>query len=337
MAVDPLSRLRRLSLGALPTPLERAPRLAAHAGLAELLVKREDLSGYTLGGNKLRQIDFIMADALAQEADVVIATAGSQSNFCRALAGAAAKLGLVCHLHLRSATGTEPVGNLLLDAILGARITFTEHTDPWHPAIRAEMDALADKYRSEGSRPYVAQLTGASAHLGIAGWTSGAAELVRDFTRLGSVPDTLFVVCGSGLTMGGLALGFKHLRCPIRVIGVSAQQPEMRLKPWVLETANAAAARLAVAARLEWGDITILDDQIGPGYGIPSAASLAAVHLAGRMEGLVLDPIYTGKGMAGMLHQVRSGSLASRSVVFLHSGGAPGLFAHAAALLGSEA
>ncbi len=337
MISDPLTGQQRLQLANLPTPLEAAPRLAEHAGLTSLFIKREDMSGYALGGNKLRQIDFILAEAVAQQADVVVTTAGSQSNFCRSLAGAAAKLGLGCHLHLRAKMGIEPVGNLLLDDIFGARISFTQRTDPWDPAIRGEMDAIAQGYREEGRTPYVAQLTGVSAPLGVAGWMSGAAELLSDFERVGVTPDVVISVCGSGLTAGGLALGFKHLGSRVRVLGVSAQQPEQRLRDWIVSTANEAADALGFVTRLEPGDLDIVDNQIAPGYGMPSAASIAAVRVAGRLEGLVLDPVYTGKGMAALLAEAGGGLLAGKSVVFLHSGGTPGLFNHAGAFAAKDA
>ena len=329
--VDQVTGLHRIALAHLPTPLEPAPRLAAAMGLRALHIKREDLTGYALGGNKLRQLDFILAEALAAGADTLIATAGSQSNFCRSLAGAAAKLGLGCHLHLRAKMGTEKVGNLLLDDIFGATVTFTQQTDPWDPAIRAELDAIDARYRAAGRKPFIVQLTGTSANTGVAGWVSGAAELRDDFARLDRVPDAMLAVCGSGLSLAGLALGFKHLGCPTRMVGISAQQPEARLKPWIVDTANAAAAGVGLATRLEEGDFDIVDTEIGPGYGIPSEASLAAVRLAGRHEGLVLDPVYTGKGMAALAAMVADGRMnRDWSVVFLHSGGTPGLFTHAA-------
>lgn len=322
----------RIALASLPTPLERAPRLAAHLGLGALYVKREDMAGYALGGNKLRQLDFILAEAFAAGADMVVATAGSQSNFCRSLAGAAAKLGLGCHLHLRAKMGTEKVGNLLLDQIFGAEVSFTSNTDPWDPAIREELDAISERYRQAGRVPYVVQLTGTSANTGVAGWVSGAAELVNDFRQLDAIPDGVVVVCGSGLTLAGLALGFKHLGCPARLVGVSAQQPEARLRGWIVETANAAAQWMGMETRLDADDFDIIDSEIGPGYGIPSEASLVAVQMAGRYEGLVLDPVYTGKGMAAVSAGVLDGRIAKgSSLVFLHSGGTPGLFTHAAA------
>lgn len=334
---DDLTGLPRLQLATLPTPLEQASKLAAHAGLGELWIKRDDLSGYALGGNKLRQIDFILADATGRGADIVVATAGSQSNFCRALAGGAVKTGLACHLHLRGALGTATSGNLLVDEVLGARVSFTAHTDPWEPAIREELDAIARQYRQEGRIPYVTQLTGSSARHAIAGWVGGAAELTADFARLGIAPDVIVVGAGSGLSAGGLALGFRHLGRPTRVVAVSVQQPASRLKPWLLDQVNAASASFGFAARLTGSDFDLLDAYIGPGYGLPSDDSVAAVRLVGRLEGLVLDPVYTGKAMAGLLALAAGGALAGKSVVFLHSGGLPGLFHHAAAFGGATA
>lgn len=333
---DPTTGLDRLVLARLPTPLEDAPRLAAAVGVAHLAVKREDLAGYALGGNKLRQLDFILAEALAGGADMLIATAGSQSNFCRSLAGAAARLGLGCHLHLRAATGVALTGNLLLDRIFGATVTFTRFTDPWDAAITRELHAIAEEYRAKGRRPFLVQLTGVSAATGVAGWMSGAAELLQDFA--GTPPDVVVAVCGSGLSLAGLALGFKHLNVATRLVGVSAQQPAARLRPWIVEVAAKTSGRLNLAVKLDADDFDIVDSEIGPGYGSPSPASVAAVELAGRTEGLVLDPIYTGKGLAGVIAAARSGAIKPGDrVVFVHSGGAPGLFAHASAFEGSVA
>ncbi|WP_306223753.1 pyridoxal-phosphate dependent enzyme [Bosea beijingensis] len=332
VSIDPVSGRPRLELARLPTPFEPAPRLAEHLDVASVYVKREDMAGYALGGNKLRQLDFILAEAIAAGADLLIATAGSQSNFCRSLAGAAAKLGLGCHLHLRARMGTERVGNLLLNDIFGAEVTFTQNADPWHPAIKDEIEAIAADYRRQGRSPFVVQLTGVSANVGVAGWMSGAAELAEDFKTIGQAPDIVVAVCGSGLTAAGLALGFKHLGVPTRVMGVSAQQPEARLRKWIIETANVAAAWMGIETRLSGQDFDIVDSEIGPGYGLPSAASLAAVNTAGRLEGLVLDPVYTGKGMAALIGAAEKGLFGkASSIVFLHSGGAPGLFTHASA------
>lgn len=330
---DPVTGQDRLQLAQLPTPMDHAPRLAAALGLMDLYIKREDQSGYALGGNKLRQLDFILAQALAQGADTLVATAGSQSNFCRSLAGAAARLGLECHLHLRANMGAEFVGNLLLNHVFGANVTFTQRTDPWDPGIAQELADLAGDLKTQRRRPFVVQLTGVSAPVGVAGWMSGAAEMIADFdaieVRTGHRPKGVVVVSGSGLTLAGLALGFLHLGEPARLIGISAQQPRQRLTNWITATANEAAAWLGLDTRVDPGDFDIIDDAVAPGYGRASDQSLAAVRLAGRTEGLVTDPVYTGKGIAGLRIGLSDGRIApNEPLVFLHSGGAPGLFAH---------
>lgn len=328
---DPATGLPRLRLAHLPTPLTPAPHLADHLGLASLVIKREDMTGVALGGNKLRQIDFILAEALQAGADTVVTTASSQSNFCRAIAGACAATGLGCHLLLRRAGGEALQGNLLLDIIFGATVEWTDETDPWSPAIATALRGAVERLGTEGRRPHLVQLPGTTAALAAAGWVSGAAELADDFARLDRPPDALVVACGSGLTGAGLALGLKRAGLRTRVIGISVQQPAARLLPWMLDVADRAAHLVGIAARLEAADLLLTDDQVAPGYGQPSPASLAAVRLAGRHAGLVLDPVYTGKAMAGLIAGIGSHVPRGASVAFLHSGGTPGLFQHAPA------
>ncbi|HYZ61351.1 MAG TPA: pyridoxal-phosphate dependent enzyme, partial [Acetobacteraceae bacterium] len=194
------------------------------------------------------------------------------------------------------------------------------------------LERALDALREAGKRPYLVQLPGETAALGAAGWVSGAFELAEDFARLDRVPDALVVACGSGLTLAGLALGFRRAGLPTRVIGVSVQQPAARVLEWVLEVAGRAGALLGPGPALGREDLVVTDEQIPPGYGQPSPASLEAVRRAGREAGIVLDPVYTGKAMAGLDEAVRTGRVArGGSVVFLHSGGLPGLFHHAAA------
>jgi 1-aminocyclopropane-1-carboxylate deaminase/D-cysteine desulfhydrase-like pyridoxal-dependent ACC family enzyme len=316
----------------LPTPLEPAPRLAAALGLAALWVKREDLAPVGFGGNKIRQIRLILAEALAAGADTVITTAASQSNFCRALAGGAARAGLACRLLLRRAGGSTLQGNLLLDHVFGAAVSWTDAADPWDPAIETELEALAEAVRREGGRPHVVRLPGRTAPLAASAWAHGAAELAADLAAAGAVPDAVAVACGSGLTAAGLALGLPRAGLGARVLGVSVQQPAARLAPWCAEVIGRSAALLGWPARDAADRLMITDDQIAPGYGLPSEASRAAVRLAGRSEGLVLDPVYTGKALAGLAASV--GGLVPRggTAVLIHSGGAPGLFLHAAAM-----
>ena len=322
------SALPRIPLAHLPTPYEPAPRLAREAGLRALWIKREDLSGPALGGNKIRQIEYILGAARAAGADTVLTTAASQSNFCRALAGCAAEAGMGCRLMLRAAGGTAPVGNLLLMRLFGAEISFTDATDPWHPSVRAELDAIADELRARGRKPFVVQLPGETAALAAAAWALAGEEFAADFSRAGEAPDILAVACGSALTLAGLAVGFARQAIPTRLLGVSVQQPATRLVPWVSDVCARAATLLGWDVGDAMARVTITDDQIAPGYARPSQAGLAALRLAARTEGLVLDPSYTGKAMAGLLAAARPGGTAA----FLHSGGAPSLFAQAEAV-----
>lgn len=322
-----IAALPRVALARLPTPVEEAPRLAREIGVRRLRIKREDLTGAAFGGNKLRQIELILGDARRRGADWVISTAGAQSNFCRALAGSAASLGLGCDLLLRGSPALAPHGNLLLDRVFGARVRFTDNTDPWDPAIRAALDALADGLRAEGRTPMVVQLTGETAGLGVAGWVGGAEEILSQ----GDPPDRIVVACGSALTLSGLALGFKHLDARTRVVGISVQQPVTRLGAWIVEAAAKGAQMLGLDTRLDAGDFDLID-AVGEGYGQPTSEGVDAVRLAGRTQGLVLDPVYTGKALAGLRAALASGAISrDADTMFVHSGGAPGLFANAAA------
>ncbi len=331
MTPAPFTRLSRIAYARLPTPLDEAPRLARALRLSAFTVKREDLSGDALGGNKLRQMDFILAEAMAQRVNALVTTAAAQSNFCRALAGACARLGLQCHLLLRGEPGQPPGGNLLLGGLFGATITWTPITDPWDPAVSVALEQIAANLVQSGQRPYIIQLPARSAGLAAVGWAEGAAELAAQWDASGADPAVLAVACGSGLTAAGLALGLKRLGRATRVLGISVQQPAPRLLPWMVEAANRAAALAGWETQLLPGDLDVTDDQVAPGYGKPSPASLAAVRLAGREAGLVLDPVYSGKALAGLAACIRDGRVpAGASVTLLHSGGAPGLFYHAA-------
>ena len=322
-------RIARVPLGAFPTPLEATPRLAAALGVAALHVKREDLSGPALGGNKIRKLEFLLADARARGCDAVITTAGLQSNFCRALAGTAARLGMRCALLLRGAAPPRREGNLFLDGLFGADIRFLDVKDPWDPRARAALDELAGELRAAGHRPYVIHLPGESAGLGVAAWVDGARELDAQFSAQGIDPDRLVLACGSSLTLAGLALGMKRAGRRCRVSGISVQQPAQRLVPWIVEAAGRALPLLGEGPALEAGDFDMVDGFVGSAYGVPSPEAVAAVRLAGAREGLVLDPVYTGKAMAGLAACLQDGRFgAAEHVVFLHSGGTPGLFAN---------
>ena len=288
-------------------------------------MKREDLSGFAMGGNKPRQLEAIVADALSTGADTLVTTAAAQSNFCQATAAAAAHLGLRCVLLLRRKGEAVAQGNLLLDHVFGAEIEFLDTADPYDPAIPDRLADIAERVRSEDGHPYVIHLPGRTGPLTAASATAMAAELAEQFAALPVFPAELFLAAGSGLTAAGIALGFKHLGVPTRVVGISVQQPAAFLGPLMVERGNQAAALLGIETRFEESDFDLDDRFIGPGYGIPSPASLDAIR-AGRAIRAVLDPGYSGKALAGLIeHQRRPDA----SAVFVHTGGAASVFLHA--------
>ena len=299
-------------------------------GVENLLLKREDLSGFAMGGNKPRQLEPILAEALADGADALITTAAAQSNFCQTTAAAAAHLGLRCVLLLRG-SGTDLLqGNLLLDHVFGAEVEFVDTDSAYDPALPARLAGISERLRAEGCSPYVIHLTAQTGPLGAAGATGAASELDEQFRAMREAPDTLYLATGSGLTASGIVLGFKHLRLATRVVGISVQQPASFLGPLMVERANQAAALLGIPTRIDESDFDLDDGFIGPGYGQPSMASLDAIHLAGRHAGMVLDPGYSGKALAGLVEHLRTGRRRREdSVVFIHTGGSPNLFLHA--------
>ncbi len=325
--------LARVQLGLFPTPLDAAPRLSAEAGFPPVWVKREDLSGLALGGNKPRQLEFLMAAAMAEGAQAVITTAAAQSNFCRATAAAGAKLGIKVGLLLRGTGQEELQGNLLLDTLLGAELRFVPTQDPYDPRVAGWLDAFVAEFTQRGLKTHVLHLPGHTGTLGAAAMVCTGEEMVRQFAAHGIQPQAVFLAAGSGLTVAGLALAFKALGLPTRVVGIAVQKPASFMVPLIVQRANAAAQLLGLATRLAATDFDFDDHHIGSAYGVPTPEAVEAMQLAGRAEGLVLDPVYSGKAFAGMLAQLRSGRWpVTAPVVFFHSGGAPGLFANASQL-----
>ncbi|NKC30837.1 pyridoxal-phosphate dependent enzyme [Falsiroseomonas selenitidurans] len=314
-----------------PTPYQPAPRLAAALGLGRLHVKREDLAGPALGGSKIRSLELILGAARAARADSVLAAGASQSHFCRALAGCAPRAGLACHLLLHGAQA--PLGNLLLCRLFGADIGFTDASDP---AIRAQLETRAAALRLAGGNPFLVHLAGETAPLAAAAWALAAEEMAADFEAAGSAPDLLVLACGAGLSLAGLALGFARYGLPVRLLGVSVRQPAARLRPWVEQVAARAAALLGWDEPAAMAAVTLTDDQRAPDHDGPGAPGLAAVHLAARTEGLVLDPAASAKALAGLAAAVgglvpRGGAAAlvhsGGAAALVHSGGLPGLLA----------
>ena len=323
--------LARVRLAHLPTPFEPAPRLSAELGGPAVWIKREDLSGLALGGNKPRQLEFLMAAALAQGAQAVVTTAAVQSNFCRACAAAGAKLGVKVGLLLRGSGQEDVQGNYLLDKVLGAELRFIPTQDPYDPRVPVWLDEFVADFQRRGLKTHVFHIPGLTGTLGAAAMVHAGEEMARQFAEQQITPQAVFCAAGSGLTTAGLVLAFKALGLPTRVVCLSVQRPASFIAPLIVERANAAAQMLGLAVRVQADDFDTDDRFIGQAYGVPSREAVDAIALAGRTEGLLFDPIYSGKALAGMLAQVREGRWTGPApLVFFHSGGVPGLFANAA-------
>lgn len=337
-----LDRLPRVSLSRLPTPLEEAPRLAAAAGVARVLVKRDDLTDLALGGNKVRKLEFLLGEALAQGADTIITTAAAQSNFLRLTAAAARRVGIHPVLVVRGTPDQAPQGNLLLMRVFDAEIHFVQTTDPYAETTIALMHDLADRVRRRGGRPYVVHLATFSSGLASVGYVPAVFELAEQLAAMQARADHIVVAVGSGTTQAGLLLGLRLAGdaariAQARVLGVSVNTPAAALQTLIAGQIRDAAAILGVSPTLvSESDIHVTDAHVGPGYGIPTPESAGAVRLAARTHGLLFDPIYTGKAWAAVEHGVRSGAIhRDATIVFMHTGGAPNVFLHADSVAGS--
>ena len=325
-----LAAFHRFRLCQGETPLARMPRLERLLGGPRLYVKRDDCTGLATGGNKTRKLEFAIGDAIAHEADTVITIGGLQSNHARQTAAAAAQAELACELVLmRNVPIDDPTyranGNMMLDHLLGARI-HVHSADEDRNAVASE---LADKIRTAGHRPYIIPV-GASYPVGSLGYANAALELVHQANALDLSIDYLVTATSSGGTMAGLAAGFDMLGYPITLIGVDVDGRPDTKEELILPLFEQAKELIGQPpARPSVVNIEVVLDQAGPGYGMPTAEMREALRLAARSEGIVLDPVYSGKGMAGLISLVRSGRFEEDStVVFLHTGGTAALFAY---------
>ncbi len=325
-----LARLPRVHLAPLPTPLDDAPRLARALGGdrrgPRLLVKRDDLTGLALGGNKVRKLEYHLGEALAQNCDVLVTTGAIQSNHCRITAAAASKAGVDAVLILRPGESDAVQGNLLLDRLMGARIRIAPQPtgDAVGTTVAEEMESL----RLKGRRPYFIP-TGASTPLGAAAYVDAFFELLEQAEALGVAIDAIVFCTGSGGTQSGLVAGAALSHSEIRILGISDGTSRAELAPAVSALVRGLGARVEVTLDVAPEDVIVLDEYGGT-YGAPTRECLEAIRLAARSEGLILDPIYTGKAMAGLADLVRQGRWRDdQTVVFWHTGGQPALFAYA--------
>jgi len=324
-----VGRFPRAGLAALPTPLEPCPRLSGVLGIP-VAVKRDDLTGLAFGGNKTRQLELILGQALRQKPDVLITMAAVQSNQCRQTAAAARKLGLQVHLVLRGAMPEVPDANLLLDRLLGADIQVLP-PEASAAEINAAVGQLAARLRSEGHRPRVVDLMNDESEdqeLAAIAYTLMVAELVEQMGGAGNGPAWIYLSSGSGgsATQAGTWIGCRLLGLDSRVVGVTAAATDERVRDQTLEIARRTVGRLGLSPTLIDDTRTMIVERgyVGEGYGLPTGEGLEAMRLAARSEGLLLDPVYTGKALAAMIGHVREGRIAAGdSAVFVHTGGTP--------------
>ncbi|MBC7339057.1 MAG: D-cysteine desulfhydrase family protein [Firmicutes bacterium] len=317
------ARLPRLRLAGLPTPLEEATRLERLFPGTRLFLKRDDLTHPALGGNKARKLEFLLADARRQGADVVLTVGGPQSNHARITAALSARLGWECILVLEGAEPPEAQGNLLIDRLLGADVRFAGA----RPAQEV-MEEIAAGLEAQGRRPYAIPV-GGSTPLGAVGYCLAMEEMLAQASDAGVVVHRVYVATGSGGTQAGLVLGARVLDPSLRVTGVSVSRSAEESRSRVAELATGAASLLGLPVRVEAARVEVLDGYVGPGYGVPTPGCLEAIRLLAREEGVLLDPVYTGKAMACLLDHLRRGVIGEgENVVFWHTGGAPALFAY---------
>ncbi len=321
-----LAELPRLHLAHLPTPLDEAPRFAERIGVGRVLIKRDDCTGVLFGGNKTRHNEFLLADALRRGCDVVVWGAGIQSNNCRQTAAACAKLGLECRLFLSRTTHSDDLqGNLLLDHLVGAHVELVDA--PMGELMLELLRERAERLRAAGRRPYVWDEE-RGGPLAAASYLLCMAEVLEQVRQRGLSP-TAFYAAAAGPTGAGLALGraVLGLPWPVRLIAPIRWPWDTRQK--MADVAGRSAALLGLPHRLSRDDVDLREDFIGPGYGAVTPGGWEALRLLATTEGILLDPVYTAKAMAGLIHDTRQGRLGrDDTVVFLHTGGLPAVFAY---------
>lgn len=325
-----ISDFPRVRFGHFPTPLEPLDNVRrALGGGPRLFIKRDDCAGLATGGNKTRKLEFLMGDALARKAEVVVTQGAVQSNHVRQTAAAAARCGLECRALLERRVADagrdyEENGNVLLDDILGARYEFR----PAGTDMNAEGESYCERLRADGVAAYFIP-GGGSNPIGALGYAVCAAELAAQCADMGLRADRVVHATGSAGTQAGLLAGFAGMDDAPSVLGVSVRLPEKAQSAAVAALAGSTAGLLGISARFSPEDVAVDDRFVGPGYGVPSGETIAAIELLARAEGILLDPVYSGKGFAGLLSRVRAGAFGDgETVVFLHTGGAAALFAY---------
>ncbi|MGE3796691.1 MAG: D-cysteine desulfhydrase family protein [Thermomicrobiales bacterium] len=325
-----LEAIPRFPLCLLPTPLDRAPRLEAALGTntPRIWIKRDDLTGLAFGGNKARKLEYLMADALAQRATVVVTEGNTQSNHARMTAAAAVLAGLRAELVLDPRAGLDMQGNLLLDRMMGAEIHILEPGDARHAA----MLRIADELRKSGERPYVIRV-GGSTSLGALGYARAMVELAGQMASMEIEADRIYSPTGSQGTLAGLVVGATLVGREGLIQAIAVEDHAEMLAADAAPIATGAASLLAIDRQYSPAEFAIDDDYVGEGYCVATPSGLEAIGLLARTEALFLEPTYSGKAMSGLIGHIREGRFSPEDdVVFIHTGGGPAVFARAAEL-----
>jgi D-cysteine desulfhydrase len=315
----------KLDLAQTPTPLQPLDRLSAAVGGPRIWIKRDDLTGAIEGGNKIRKLEYILAKVIDEGYDTVITCGGLQSNHCRATAALTARLGLSCHLILRGKKPQHADSNNLLDHILGASIDYYP-AQQYFAELTQLFNCIVEEYRLVGKRAYCIP-TGASDAVGLWGYIDASLELKKDFAEHNINPEHIICATGSGGTQAGLTLGAELFELNAKVWGVNVCDDEQYFHDKVI--ADIADWKQRYDHNFDISSITprTLDGYVGRGYGLAGDEVIDAINMLARLEGIVLDPVYTGKALYGMLEELKKDRFdSSKDIVFIHTGGALGLF-----------
>jgi L-cysteate sulfo-lyase len=324
-----LARFPRLRFFPAPTPLEPLDNLTRHLGVPRLWIKRDDCTVVATGGNKVRKLEFLAGEAKAQGADHLVTQGAVQSNHVRQTIAVAARLGMNCTVLLEHRVETnDPAylgsGNVLLDRLMGASMEYR----PGGTDMNAAAEAKGDELRAAGAKPYVIP-GGGSNRVGALGYVSCAQELIQQADEMGLKIDCVVHATGSAGTQAGLVAGLVGCNAGVRVLGIGVRAPKDRQEASVHKLAQEVADYVGIRGGIPREAIEANCDYVGPGYGQPTEGMAEAVKLLARLEGVLLDPVYSGKAMAGLIDLIRKGQLNKRqNIVFLHTGGTVGLFGY---------
>jgi D-cysteine desulfhydrase family pyridoxal phosphate-dependent enzyme len=319
-----IDKLHRVRLAALPTPLEEMVNLTKRLGGPRLFIKRDDNTGLAFGGNKARKLEFLLGEAQNLGADTIITTGAIQSNHVRMTAAAANKFGFRTVLVLRGKKPPTYKANLLLDHLLKAKVHFIDTEDL--EEINQRMEEIASELSKRGHNTYIIP-SGGSTPVGVVGYALAMKELLAQAFDMGIEFDHIVLACGGGGTQAGVVLGAKALNMNVGVTGISVSRKATFLRERIAKLAEGAARQLGLSITFSPSEIEVYEEYIGKGYAIPTLECIEAIKLVAKLEGIFLDPVYTGKAMAGLIDLIKKGHFRSNeNVIFLHTGGTPAIF-----------